>query len=135
VVFFDGVCALCNASVRFLIRVDGGGILRFAPLQGEVARGEPRLAGLRPSGGTDPESLVYLRGAGSDARVLTRSDALLAVLADLGGFWRVVAWSRILPRALRDWAYDVVARHRYGWFGRLDACPLPEPDQAWRFLD
>ncbi len=80
-------------------------------------------------------SVVYLRGEGERAELLTRSDAILAILGDLGGFWRLLAVARLVPRALRDRVYDLVGRNRYRWFGRFEACRLPRPGEAGRFLD
>ncbi len=141
VVFFDGVCVLCNESMRFLLGEDRSGILRFAPLQGETAAGEPEVARLLGDGGearpdaAELRSVIYVRGEGDGKEVLTRSDAILAVLDDLGGFWRLLATARVLPRALRDRVYDVIGRNRYRWFGRLEACRLPREGEAARFLD
>jgi predicted DCC family thiol-disulfide oxidoreductase YuxK len=67
-------------------------------------------------------------------QVLDRSDAALAILWDIGGPWRGVSWLRLLPRALRDAVYDFVAKRRYRWFGKLEACALPAPEQSDRFL-
>ena len=129
VVFFDGVCALCNGSVRLFIRRDRNTVLSFAPLQGETfATLNARLeAGL--------DSMVYVRGHGTDQRqVYVRSEAVLQILRDLGGFWRVVSWARIVPRFLRDPIYDLIARKRYRWFGRYDECRLPTPRQKEQLL-
>ena len=131
VIFYDGVCALCHRTVRFLIARDRAGVLRFAPLQGETfaafRAAMPRDDGL--------DSVVYVRGYGSGiARVFVRSEAILQALHDLGGFWRVVSWARIVPRFMRDGVYDLVARRRYRWFGRYDECRLPTPRQRDQLL-
>lgn len=65
----------------------------------------------------------------------TDTDAILRVLAGLGGGWRLSGVLKVLPRGLRDAAYRALARNRYRWFGRHDACHLPAPEQAARFLD
>ena len=131
VIFYDGVCALCHRTVRFLIARDRAGSLRFAPLQGETfaafSATTPQEDGL--------DSIVYVRGYGSEtARVFVRSEAVLQALRDIGGFWRVVSWARIIPRFMRDGLYDLVARRRYGWFGRYDECRLPTPRQRDQLL-
>ena len=131
VIYYDGVCALCHFAVRFLIARDRAGVLRFAPLQGETFatfRGAtPRQEGL--------DSVIYVRGYWSgDARVFVRSEAVLQALRDIGGVWRVVSWARIIPRFIRDGLYDLVARRRYGWFGRYDECRLPTPRQRDQLL-
>ncbi len=66
---------------------------------------------------------------------LTRSDAGLALLAHLKAPWRWLGWLRLLPRTLRDAAYDLVARNRYQWFGRKAQCFVPTPDMRHRFVD
>lgn len=132
VVFFDGVCALCHASTRFLMRADRRGRLRFAPLQGET------FAGLEPDLGLEEgiDSIVYVRRVGEgEPQVFVRSDAVLQALRDAAGPWAVVAAvARLVPRFLRDPLYDWIARHRYRWFGRYDACRLPDPDRRERLL-
>lgn len=135
VVFFDGVCALCDESVRFLIGEDRSRMLRFAPLQGGTAAGEPAVAKILERGGDGFESVIYMRGEASDVEVFTRSDAILSILDDLGGFWRLVGFARFLPRLLRDSVYDFIGRNRYRWFGKLEACRLPRKGEAALFLD
>lgn len=138
-VFFDGVCVLCNESMRFLVDEDHARVLRFAPLQGETARGEPGVRELLERDGEELKSVIYVRRYlgrdGERKEVLTRSDGVLRILSDLGGFWRVLSWARFAPRFLRDPLYELVARYRYRWFGRLEACRLPRPGEAELFLD
>ncbi|MBK8499719.1 MAG: DUF393 domain-containing protein [Flavobacteriales bacterium] len=125
IVFFDGVCGLCNHFVDRLLRMDRARSLHFAPLQGSTA--QERL----PAGMADAmESVVYLR----DGVVLQRSDAALQILIDLGG-WRVLhrGWF-IFPRTFRDFVYDWIARNRYRWFGKHETCRIPTPAERSRFL-
>lgn len=133
-VFFDGVCALCDTTVRLLIAMDRTRVLRFAPLQGETAAGEPALAGLFGTAEPGLGSVVYLRGEGEDAQTLVRSTAILAILRDLGGVWRLAGVLRVVPRALRDRVYDFIGRNRYRWFGRLEVCRLPRQGEEDLFL-
>lgn len=128
VIVFDGVCALCSRWVRFLLRFDRAGRYRFAAMQGAHGRQLLAAHGLDPD---DPMSFLLLDGG----RAWTDSDAIVQVLRGLGGPWRLLAAIRVLPRAWRDVAYRALARNRYRWFGRHDACFLPTPEQAWRFLD
>ena len=131
-VLYDGVCALCSRTVRFLLRVDRRRRLVFAPLQGATAA--PILA--RHELGDGLDTLVLVRHRGSDReRVEIRSGAALSVLALTGGPWRLLTALRLVPRPLRDWLYDRVAANRYRWFGRYDTCRLPSPDERDRFLD
>jgi predicted DCC family thiol-disulfide oxidoreductase YuxK len=64
-----------------------------------------------------------------------RSTAALEVARYLGGAWSATLAAYALPRLMRDWLYDFIARRRYGLFGKLDACPIPAPDVRERFLD
>ena len=129
---FDGICAFCNGSVRWLAARDPHARLRFAPLQGETA------AALRARHPEIPEALetmVYVRTDAAGERVFLRSDGLWRVLALLEPPWRHVApLLRALPRRLRDALYLAFARRRYRLFGTLDACPIPTPEEARRFL-
>ena len=125
-IYYDGLCGLCDRFVRFVVARDRRGRFRFAPLQGSTARA--RLPSL-----LEPESsrTVILE---DDGRFRVRSDAALAVLAGLGGAWRAAALLRVVPRPLRDAVYDFVARHRLRWFGRREECRLPGPEERERFL-
>jgi predicted DCC family thiol-disulfide oxidoreductase YuxK len=129
VVLFDGVCPLCHAAVRWIVRHDPGGQFRCAPLDSEVGRAVLEGAGALPPR-SEPETVVLVE----DGRVWERSDAILRIASGVGAPWRWLAVLRLLPRGLRDAAYGWVARGRYRWFGRLDACPLPPPELRDRFL-
>lgn len=127
-IVFDGVCLLCNGWVRFLLRHDRRGRYRFAAMQGQAGRALLQQHGLDPD---DPLSFLLVddRGAWTD------SDAIVRVLAGLGGFWRLATVLRVVPRRVRDIGYRLIARHRYRWFGRSEHCMLPTPEQRERFLD
>lgn len=131
-VLYDGVCGLCDRSVRFLLEEDRSAILSFAPLQGlvrsEVAARHPLPPATR--------TLILVRDFGTETeRVLVRSDAILGIARLIGGWLAPAAVLRIVPRRLRDLAYDFVARNRYRWFGQLDSCRVPKPEERERFLD
>ena len=129
---FDGVCVLCDRSMRWLLARDRKRVLRFAPLRGETAKS---VFTRHPSSAPALTSVLYVRDLGGPSeRVLDRSDAALAILRDIGGVWKAASWLRVFPRALRDAVYDFVAEHRYRWFGKLDACRLPGPEMNDRFL-
>ena len=131
-VLYDGVCGLCDRTVQFLLDEDSAGVLAFAPLQGTTA------AGLSDALETpaDVSTMLLIENFGSgDQRSSDRSTGVLRALDLVGGFWRVVSWARLVPRPVRDAAYRFVARHRYRWFGKFDACKLPDPATRGRFLD
>lgn len=129
-ILFDGTCNLCNGTVRFVVRRDKAARFRFGALQGEAARKLCAEHGITlPEG--DPDSVVVI----ADGRALERSDAALAIAARLPFPWPMFGVFRLLPRAWRDWAYGIVARNRYRWFGRQDSCMLPTPELRARFID
>ena len=133
VLLFDGECGLCNRVVRWLLRSDRAGRLRFAPLQGAPAQAYLRAQGLPTE---DFDSLVFVTDWNNPAPggYALRTDGALAAAEVVGGGWRLVAWLRVLPAWLRDPFYKLVARSRYALFGEYK--PTPLPDQAWaeRFL-
>ncbi len=126
---FDGVCNLCNAAVQWIIRRDRRERLLFASLQSDVATRELERAGT--SQDRLPDSLVLIDERG----VHTRSRAAIRVARLLGLPWSLAVVFVIIPPPLRDWAYGVIARNRYRWFGRRDACMMPTPELRERFLD
>ena len=129
---FDGECGLCNAVVRFLLRRDVAGRLRFARLQGEVGQATLRRVGLPTE---DFDSLVFLPDAGGDV-VRLRTDGVAAVLQCLPGGWaRLGRWLLVVPAPVRDFGYKLVARTRYALFGEYVPRPLERPEWADRFLD
>jgi len=126
IIYFDGVCGLCNRFVDFVLARDHARRFRFAPLQGSTA-----ATRLGDPGEVDPTTIVYEE----DGVLFDRSAAALRIVAGLGGIWSLVAVLGLIPRPIRDAVYDWVARHRYGWFGKHDTCRLPTPEERAVFLD
>ena len=131
IVFYDGVCGLCDRSVQFILRHDGARRFRFAALQSDFAR---RVLARHGRDARDLDTMYLLLDVGTpNERLLARSDAVLAVAHDLG--WRrTAAAANRLPIALRDRLYGFVIRNRYRWFGRYDHCAVPAPDVRERFV-
>jgi predicted DCC family thiol-disulfide oxidoreductase YuxK len=127
VVLFDGVCNLCSGTVRFLIPRDPRARLRFAALQSPAGQEIQRRFGLEPSA---LDTLVLVEGD----RCYRKSSAALRVARHLSGAWPLLVVGLLLPRPLRDWAYDQLARRRYAWFGRREECLVPTPELRERFL-
>ena len=127
-VFYDGHCGLCHGTVKFLVARDPEAHFRFAPLDG------PTFAALAAEAGRSelPDSLVVVR---ADGAWLFRSEATVHVLERLGGVWRGLGRALgLVPTALRDAGYDLVARVRRRLFGTpSDACPQLPPELAARF--
>lgn len=129
VLFFDGLCGLCNGFVDFVLARDRRARLSVAALQGETALAlVPEDAPV--VGGEDPRSLVLWE----DGKVLRKSDAALRALELLGGPWRLARAFRVVPRFARDAVYDLVARNRHRWFGRRTTCRAPTAAERARFL-
>ena len=130
VVFFDGECALCHRGVRFLAARDARARLRFAPLDGDLARAT-LPAPLRDIG---PDGTVVLLEPGG--RISVRSAAVLRALAATGGGWKFAGAIAGVPPlvSLLDVAYRQVAKRRDRWFGRTTECPLPDPSLRERLL-
>lgn len=128
VLFFDGVCGLCNRSVDLLFRIDGRGTVKVAALQSNYA------SRILPQALVDaPSSLVVRLATG---QILTKTRAVLAILLAVGGPWRLLAgilW--LVPRPIADWLYDGIAASRYAWFGKKETCRLPTPEERARFID
>jgi len=131
-ILYDGVCALCNALVRFVLPRDRKDRFRFAPLQGETARALLRRYDKNP----DDLDTFYLIADHEAAapRLLERDRAALFVLARLGFPWNLAVVFRIIPRFLRRPVYNFVARRRYKWFGKFETCPIPAPEVRYKFL-
>jgi predicted DCC family thiol-disulfide oxidoreductase YuxK len=129
IVFFDGVCNFCNASVNFIIDRDPAGYFQFAPLQSDVAKTLLAERGVAVAEG-DPESMVLLEGD----RVYLRSTAALRIARRLRGPWPLAYGFAALPAFARDAVYRLVAKERYRLFGRAEACRVPTPELRARFL-
>ncbi len=128
IILFDGVCNLCDASVRFVIDHDPDARFRFAPLQSQAAAALlARLGRAAPSG---PQAVLLLEGG----RSWEGSDAALRIARRLRGPWRLAGALAVVPRPLREAAYRLIARNRFRWFGRRAACRLPTPELRARFL-
>src|SRR5262245_15826021 len=129
VLFYDGVCGLCDRLVHFVIARDPTRAFRFAPLQGHTAAAELSTRGY------DAQALDTVYVVTKDGRVLLKSRAIFFILSQLGGAWRVLSALRILPRFLTDLGYDLIASIRYRIWGRMDACPAPPPETRALFLE
>ena len=124
IILFDGECNLCNGAVDFILRHDGGGRFRFAPLQSQEA--------VRACGGASPpgDTLVLIDGAGRHER----STAVLRIAAGLDRPWSWLRFWGVVPRAVRDRLYDALAKRRLRWFGRRESCRVPSAAERERFL-
>ena len=127
-IVFDGICHLCTGFVRFVIRRDREALFQFLPAQSP--RGEALYARLGLKSGDWDSNLLVQNG-----RVYTELDAFIEIARRFGGLWRLMPILYVIPRPMRDWLYNRIARNRYRWFGKRAACYLPAPEWAARFLD
>jgi len=132
---YDGVCALCNGVVHFLMKRDRLDEFRYAPLESSLGREVLARFNIYAF----PDGVVLLTDALTGTEHLyQRSDAVAAALQRLSspsGVWRLAGRIlRLVPRPLRDWGYGIVARFRYRLFGRYDRCPVPPLEQRSRLL-
>ena len=134
IVFYDGVCGLCNRLVQFLLKRDTHDRLRFASLQSDFA------SKVLSRHGIDPKDLdtvhVVENYDQATERVLNRSDAILRAGRELGGLWSFASkLGSVVPRPLRNLFYRFVATNRYRVFGKYETCMLPQPEHRGKFLD
>lgn len=133
IVLYDGVCGLCNRLNQFLLKRDTHDRFRFASLQSEFASSLLKRHGVDS---TDLNTVyVALENGQPGERLLERSDAIIYVLMQLPGIWKLAAAGRVLPKILRNGIYKIVARNRYRVFGKHDSCMLPDPKHRHKFID
>lgn len=124
VVLFDGVCNLCNKSVQLIIKHDKQDYFRFAAL--DAAYGKAMIARYQ----INTDSIVLIEGD----QAYTESDAALRIAKRLSGIYPLLYVAIILPKFIRDPIYKMIARNRYKWFGKSDACWLPSLHLRQKFL-
>ena len=122
-ILFDGVCVLCSRGCGFVNRRDRRGYFRFVPMQ--LAEGRPlaEQLGINPD---RPDSFAFVE----NGQAYVKSEAVLRIARELPR-WQWTWLFHFMPRVIRDAIYDLVARNRYRWFGRRDACMLPNSDRSW----
>jgi len=128
IVFFDGVCNLCDSSVNFLIKQDKKGVLKFASLQSDFAKS------FLPEdlvNSVNLDSMVFSDGK----KFYTKSSAVLEICKSLGGGFHFFRIGYLLPPFLRNALYTLIANNRYKWFGKKNQCMIPTADLKERFLD
>lgn len=129
VVFFDGVCNLCNWSVDFIIKRDTEGVFKFASLQSDVAKG--LLDEHRSIVDNGMRTIVLLK----NDRLYYRSDAVLEICRDLSNPWPLLSMFKVIPRFIRDAVYRIISKNRYRWFGQRNTCRVPTVEEQQRFLE
>ncbi len=123
IVFFDGVCNLCNWSVDFILKHDKKEHFSFASLQGETAKQYVL---------TELSSVIYINESGE---VFDKSDAVIEIAPHLFAFGKVLFVFKFIPKFIRDGFYNWIAKNRYKLFGKKDSCRLPSIEEKNRFLN
>jgi predicted DCC family thiol-disulfide oxidoreductase YuxK len=126
-ILFDGVCNLCNGGVQFVVKRDKKEKFKFASIQSSVGQSYLRKFQLDQKGAY---SIILIRGE----KYLDKSSAALEITRHLPGLWPLLSVFKIVPKFIRDFIYDFIAKNRYRWFGKKDECMIPTPELKSRFL-
>ncbi len=127
IVFFDGICGLCNWSINWIFRLDKNGRFQFSTLQGKTA-----ATLLSESDRKELNTFILYQ----NGQLYRRSQAIAYVLKELGGFCKLLAVMILLfPKFIRDGVYNLIAKYRYRFFGRREICRIPTPAERMRFLE
>lgn len=128
VILFDGVCNFCNYWVSFAIKRDREKKLRFTTLQGQAAKQLLPQYHIHP---TSLSSVIFI----DKGKAYTQSSAAIRICKYLAGGWKLFYGFMIVPKFIRDFFYNIIARNRYKWFGKKDECMTPSQEVKERFLD
>lgn len=123
--YFDGVCGMCNGVVNFMMAEDRHHSLRFAPLQGETAKGNVEAKYLE-----NLSTIIYQY----KGKTYSESDAIIRALGSLGGMYKLMYVFKLVPKFIRDKVYGFISKNRYKWFGKKDACRMPTPEEREKML-
>lgn len=129
IILFDGVCNLCNDFVQFVIKRDKQDVFRYASLQSEIGQ---QLISERNIDTSTIDSVVMIE---TNIAYYIKSDAALQIGMHLKGYRTISKLLNLINRGLRNIVYDFIAKYRYVWFGKKDACMIPTPDLKAKFLD
>jgi predicted DCC family thiol-disulfide oxidoreductase YuxK len=133
ILLYDGVCGLCDKLVQFVLPRDSKGVFQFASLQSKFSHDLLAQYQLKAE---DLNTFYAIADYGLPTqRIFSKSDAAAFVLSKLGGIWPALSNFKYIPRPLRNWSYDTVAKNRYQIFGKTDVCRLPEAGSAGRFIE
>jgi len=128
IILFDGVCNLCNTSVNFVIKNDKKGVFRFAPIQTDF--GETILKKYHINT-KDTDSIILI----DEDNHYIKSTAALYIAKELSGAYPLLFCFMIVPKFIRNWIYDLVAKNRYKWFGKKVSCMIPTPELKNKFYN
>ncbi len=127
IILFDGVCNFCNDVINKIIAKDTKNVFVFASLQSEIGQKILKHIGLS----NDLDTIVLYEPG---IAYYVKSDAAIEIAKQIGGIYSLLRIGNLLPRRLRNLTYDYIARNRYKWYGKKDACMIPTPEMKAKFL-
>ncbi len=127
IILFDGVCNLCNSGINYIIDHDKNNRFKFASLQSDAGQSFLKKSGLNDK---DFDSVILIEGE----KFYTKSSAVLRIADEFGPLWKLFYVFIVIPAPVRNFFYDIIARHRYKWFGKKDSCRVPTPELKEKFL-
>lgn len=127
IILFDGVCNLCNSSINFIIKKDPKNVFKFTALQSEIGQQYIETFNIDPS---KTDSIILIDG---DKHYI-KSSAALTIAKSLKGGYPLLYGFMVVPRFIRNWVYDYIAKNRYQWYGKKESCMIPTPELKSKFL-
>ena len=128
IIFYDGVCNMCNSFVNTIISLDKKNQLFFSPLNGKIAK---KLLKEHSEKIKNIDSVIFY----SHSKISVKSKAVIDIINSLGSFYKIISILNIIPSLLLDCIYDLVAKNRYSWFGKKSSCPMPDKKIVSQFIE
>lgn len=126
-ILYDGLCKLCNGSVKFIINRDSNTLFKFQALQDYQDFQKLESHFQKPI----PDSIIYIQ----DEKIFSKSTAALKICKKLDSLWPLLYVFIIMPKPIRDYLYDIIAKYRYSWFGKYNSCMIPNKNIKDRFIE
>ena len=127
IILFDGICNFCNYWVDFIIKRDKDKTLKFATLQSDAGK---KIANQFSIVNKNIDSIIFIKGG----NYFARSDAVLEIAKELKSVWKILYLLKVIPRHLRNFIYDLIAKYRYAIFGKRNSCRVPSSEEISRFI-
>ena len=128
IIFYDGVCNMCNNFVNTIISLDKKNQLFFSPLNGKIAK---KLLKEHSEKIKNIDSVIFY----SHSKISVKSKAVIDIINSLGSLYKIISILNIIPSLLLDYIYDLVAKNRYSWFGKKSSCPMPDKKIVSQFIE
>ena len=127
IILFDGICNFCNYWVDFIIKRDKNKTLKFATLQSDAGE---KIANQFSMENKNIDSIIFIKGR----NYFARSDAVLEIAKELKSVWKILYLLKVIPRHLRNFIYDLIAKYRYAIFSKRNSCRVPTSEEISRFI-